>query len=158
MIASAFGLSNPRGVAGRDDALDRKAVAAQVAQPRRLVLGLERRDADEVVAGVVEALAGLDRAVDGRDRRPELVVEMAPEVGPAGLVEALDLPAIHRPVGQRVALGRGGAEGAPPGAGVAEVEIEQHAVGVEGDQGPGHARTLAKCVLRDCRLPDDRIR
>jgi hypothetical protein len=65
--------------------------------------------------------------------RPELGVEVAPEVGRALFVEPLDVPAVHRPVGERVALGGGGAEGARPGAGVAEVEVEEDAVGVEGD-------------------------
>ena len=60
------------------------------------------------------------------------LVEVTSEVGPPGLVEAFDVPAIHRPVGQRVALGRVRAEGPLPGTGVAAVEVEQDAVGVEG--------------------------
>ena len=41
------------GVSGGDDALDRKALGAEVAQPGRLEAGLERGDADEFVPGVV---------------------------------------------------------------------------------------------------------
>ena len=67
---------------------------------------------------------------------------MAPEVRAALVVEPLDVPAVDRPVGERVALERGAAERALPGAGVAEVEIEEDAVGVEGDQGAGHRRRL----------------
>ena len=77
---------------------------------------------------------------DRRHRRPELLVEVAPEVQAPLLVEPLDLPAVDRPVGERVALDRPTAERPRPGAGVAQVEIEQDAVGVEGDQRARHAR------------------
>ena len=101
-------------VAGRDDALDRKAVVAEVPQTGRLVLGFERGDTDQVEAGIVQAVAGFDGARDRRHRGPELLVEVTPEVGPPLFVEPLDIPAVHRPVGERVALGGRGAERAGP--------------------------------------------
>src|SRR5206468_7632524 len=103
----------------------------------------ERRHADQVVAGVVKAVASVEGAFDRRDGRPELLVEMAAEVEPPLLVEPLDLPAVDRPVGERVALSWQGAEGARPRPGVAEVKVEKDAVGVQGDQGTGHVGTLA---------------
>ena len=105
-IASAFGLRSPAALP--------VAMTRSIGKPwsRRLRSRaasnsrVERRDADEVEAGVVQAMAGLDRAVDRRHRRPELLVEVAAEVGPPLLVEPLDLPAVDRPIGERVALGR----------------------------------------------------
>ena len=133
-------------------------MVAQVAQARRLVLEVERRHADQVEAGVVEAVAGVEGAFDGRNRRPELLVEVAPEMEAPLFVEPLHLPAVDRPVGERIALGRPAAEGPRPGAGVAEVEVEEDAVGVESDQGARHGGTLAKpkdgrCPAKDGRGP-----
>src|ERR1019366_8838768 len=81
-------------VARRDDALDRKTEIAQVAQPRRLVLELERRDTDELEPGIVQTMASFDRTFDRRHRSPEGLVEMAEKVRAPRFVEAFDLPAI----------------------------------------------------------------
>ena len=121
---------------------------AQVAQPRRFEFAVERGDADQQVARVVEALAGVDGAFDRRHRGPELVVEVPPEVRTAGFVEPSYFPAVDRPVGQRVALARRLAEGALPGAGVAEMKVKQDAVGVEGDEVTGHPKLYERSRSR----------
>jgi len=127
------------GVAGRDHALDREAQVAQVAQPRRLELKLERRHADQIEAGIAQAVAGLDRPHDRRHRGPEVFVERGAELQAVRRVEPFDVPAVHRPVGLRVALRRRLSERALPRRRVAEVKVEQNAVGVECDEGAGHA-------------------
>src|SRR6478609_6465136 len=72
------------------------------------------------------------------------------------LVEPLDLPTVDRPVGERVALGRRAAERPRPGAGVAEMEVEKDAVGVESNQRARHGGTLAKARGRRCPAKDRR--
>ena len=113
-----------------------------LAQPRPLVLEFQRRDADQLEARVVQLVAGLHRADDRRDRRPEMLIEKPAEIEATRIVQPLDLPTIHRPVSQRIALHRRLAEGLLPGIGVGLVEVEQDTVGVQGNQGTRHRRNF----------------
>ena len=132
-----------RRVAGGDHALDRKAELAQVAQPRGLVFELERRDANQFVSRRRAGGGRLHGALDGRHGGPERSSKWRRKWARRRRRDARRAsgPSASRPAG-RARPGR--AEGTSPGAGVAEMEVEQDAVGVEGDQGSGHAGTVAK--------------
>ena len=118
-------------VAGGHHALDRKSQRAQIAQSGRFKRRIERGDTDQRVAGIVQPMAGLDGTRDRRQTGPERLVELSAQVSAQRLVQTVDMPAVHRPVGLRVALRRIDAKRPLPRVGVAQMQVDEHAISVQ---------------------------
>ena len=97
-----------------------------------------RPDSTLGVPGIMEGETGLESTCNRQHRAPERFVEARAEMRQALSLQEFDSPAVHRPIGLRVALLRVRTERAFPGACVSRVVVQKDAVGVERDDRLAH--------------------
>lgn len=89
------------------------------------------RDTDQLIALVVQEIAGQHSVLHRRNTAPEGIIKAGPKPCQILSGESFNAPPIHRPVGFRIKLGRIDTRGLMPGRRVRQAVIEQYTIAVK---------------------------